>query len=227
MGGIIITMPITSYKEYEAHNKKINIMSALNSELNTFSYLVNNISEYSFDEPELYASSVVDLAREMALRLEKRISEFSSNETVYEAGIMKSFGKMWAGIPSNNFLDKEYQIVESSAHEEYVAAIQKGDALLPELWYNHIPFAWGYTKGVFFDKGTGMLIAYGEWRTDDPVVEKGWNVLIKDNNLGMSHAGPALISPSGTVKKYRPHELTFLPVGRAANSLTSFRGGIK
>ena len=213
----------TSYEEYEQNAMQLAKMRGLHEEMQKYATLVQNATDMY---PDKYGDHVVQLTRDFAARVEK---QWGYKEDVTDKGILKSFGNFWAGVVSNNFQDRQREIIKADAHRDFVAAFNNGNWPAPELWFNHIPFAYGITKGLYFDDNTGMLVAHGIIREDDSRIQKAFDAIMSTLVLpGMSHCaakGNVMREDNETVSYYRSHELTFMETMNVANMLTSFKRG--
>jgi hypothetical protein len=136
----------------------------------------------------------------------------------------------WAGIVSNNRLDRHEEIITSEGHKNFVAAIDSGRYAremgqeMPELWLWHVPFPIGVAKQVAYD-ARGFLVAAGE-QLKGEIYDRIFESLSKiADTLGMSHSFPVMktsfsATDSSHIVDYMSLEFTFLPLEKAANWLT-------
>lgn len=124
-------------------------------------------------------------------------------------------------VVSNNFKDRESEIITEAAHREYVSWATK-ESSYPELWLWHAgPLSrWG--QADWLDVSDGFLVASG-------LVDKGFEYIAHNleaqakagNPNGVSHG--FLCAKSGTqINRYRSFELSPLPITAAANEWTGF-----
>lgn len=121
----------------------------------------------------------------------------------------------WVAITSNNFRDKDAEIIEESAHLEYVAYADEHNDY-GEAWLWHTPgTAWG--DADFVDYVDGFLIKIGTVREGyEDVAER----LSKESNLGVSHGFYSKYSGKDIISWYRDIEMSPLPLEVAANPWT-------
>jgi cation transport regulator ChaB len=132
--------------------------------------------------------------------------------------VKQADGRMrWYARYSNNFKDRDGEIITEAAHKEFVGWAASG-GVYPELWLWHTPgtrfgqsdwldFADGFTHASgLIDDTAGALV----------VVEA-----LRDKQLGVSHG--MLCSQQGNlITKYRSFEISVLPLERASVWTTSF-----
>lgn len=158
----------------------------------------------------------------------------------------------WAGVVTNNWLDKHSQIIMSKAHERFVEMIDSGeygqivsesplvelpgsigqlfkdiaDRGTPDLWYWHLPAPIGYTTDVAFDK-RGYLIAMGKQHEGEQYSSIFEAISKSDTLHGMSHGMPEIMvqfemGKPDQIAGYISTEFTVLPDDEAANIGTTF-----
>jgi hypothetical protein len=132
----------------------------------------------------------------------------------------------WLAVYSNKYRDEDNppEILSAQAHKEFVAAVDSGQALYPELWHYHVPGTrWGVSDFVAFDEGSGFSLASG---TVDKGHETEAEVMAElDHPLAVSHGLEVLERDSKdttVIEKYRTVEISDLPLAAAANKLTGF-----
>lgn len=144
---------------------------------------------------------------------------------VFGSGSMRFFKSVELGAPlrflatvSNNFQDREAEIIPESAHKEYVEwATTSGH--YPELWLWHASAKSKWGQVDWLDVADGFLVASG-------VVDSGkeyiaYNIAADDDGIGVSH-GFYKKSADGVISKYRTFEISPLPMWAAANEWTNF-----
>jgi hypothetical protein len=132
----------------------------------------------------------------------------------------------WLAVYSNKYRDEDNppEILSAKAHKEFVAEVDAGRAMYPELWHYHVPGTrWGVSDFVAFDEGTGFSLASG---TVDKGHEHEAEVMAElDHPLAVSHGLEVLdrnAKDKTVIEKYRTVEISDLPVVAAANKLTGF-----
>jgi hypothetical protein len=124
----------------------------------------------------------------------------------------------WYARYSNNFKDRDGEIITEAAHKEYVAWAANG-GVYPELWLWHTPGT-RIGQADWLDFADGFTHASGlvdTGRDPEAAVEslKAWGA------LGVSHG--MLCSQQGNlITKYRSFEISVLPLERASVWTTSF-----
>ncbi len=126
----------------------------------------------------------------------------------------------WLGIYSNMFRDRERDILAEKAHAEFAEhCVETGE--YPVLRLFHTPGTdIGETKQITTHEG--FAIAAG---TINPGMEALAHKLEKSGALAMSHGFRYRVvdkSADGVVSQYRTFEISVLPAGAAANSLTGW-----
>lgn len=125
---------------------------------------------------------------------------------------------MW---PSNNFIDRDGEIISKAAHEDYVAWVNENKDLMPVLLAWHTPgTAFKHTVD-FIDFVDGFLFMSAPLEESEAQTLKN---LSEEVDLGMSHGSFVLgrdKNDSRVVTKYRMFEASVLPLERAANPFTA------
>lgn len=126
----------------------------------------------------------------------------------------------WIGWVSNNFRDRDKDIIIEAAHKDYINWLDQHPEMAPALlpWHTPIPYThpvdfWAYEKGFVIMSG---LLEEKEAQA----LEK----ISKETALGMSHGFFAKRSKENRneIIEYRTFEVSVLPLDRAANPWTSF-----
>lgn len=130
----------------------------------------------------------------------------------------------WMAYVTNNFRDQDQppEIFEEKAHKEFIAAVDQGQAPMPELWYWHTPGTrWGKARHMGYDDG--LVWAVG---TVDPGMEDvAHKIAQRADSLRVSHGYKEFTYSNrqrGIIDRYRMFEISPLPAERAANPLTGF-----
>lgn len=126
----------------------------------------------------------------------------------------------WTAIWSNHYQDRDGETFSADAHKDYEAYVDREKAY-PELLGWHEPGARvGVADGVAYDD-RGFMLAAG---TFDPAMMDVAERLASMKGVGCSHGYFWRKSDlvDGVYRRYRTREISFLPVERAANPLTSF-----
>lgn len=134
----------------------------------------------------------------------------------------------WLAVFSNKYRDRDNppEILTDAAHKEFVAAVDKGDWPMPELWHWHVPGSrYGQADWLAYDAGAGFPLASG-WV--DAGHEKEAEALAGlDEPILVSHGMPIVeiardADDPTIIVRYRSKEISDLPAWAAANPLTGF-----
>lgn len=119
---------------------------------------------------------------------------------------------------SNNFKDKEKEIIAEEAHKEYVDWAERTKSY-PELWLWHSgkDSKWGQTD--WLDYTSGFVCASGLIDENKEYIAER----LAQKDIGVSHGFLGLILPNEKiVRRYRTFEISPLPAEHAANAWTNF-----
>jgi len=127
----------------------------------------------------------------------------------------------WLAVYSNKWRDDDNppEILASTAHKEFIEAVDKGDWPHPELWLWHIPGSrFGVADFVAYDD-SGFALASG---TTEKGREYIAEALSKHDDLAMSHGMPVKEierdeEDPTIITRYRSIEVSPLPREKAAN----------
>ena len=148
----------------------------------------------------------------------------------------------WLGVVSNNWLDRDYQIIKAAAHQRFVEMIDSGEYKqlilssflgnvpyfkevaergMPDLWFWHIPVPIGRTLVVGYDD-RGFLWAAGKQIEGEPYNRIYKSIAEDPDEFGMSHSMPnEFVEFEGEgeafISGYVDAEFTVLPWKAAAN----------
>lgn len=160
-------------------------------------------------------------------RLTGRLDDLSEKEMPNVGGFRawrdKDGAWRWLAIYTNNFRDREGEIFSAASHRAYVKEVEKsGRYPALELW--HVPQPIGHADMIDYDDETGFMVATGTF-------DKDWSHVAESlsgaEGIGCSHGysyGPGDLV-DGIYYRYFTHEISALPVERAANELTAFVAG--
>lgn len=131
----------------------------------------------------------------------------------------------WRAVlwPTNNFKDRDGEIIADSAHSEYVEWVNKNMNLAPVFMTWHVPGTARTHQMDFVAYENGFMIASA------PLNENEAAALLKMQtqvDIGLSIGGFALERDSVNPKiitKYRMYEVSDLPLERASNPFTEFQ----
>ena len=126
----------------------------------------------------------------------------------------------WLAVPTNQFEDREGEILTEAAHKAYVAAVESGEVEPPELWVWHTPGTrLGQAEGVAYTDG--FVLA---WGTIDKGQEDVAERLAALPDLAMSH-GFMGVKEGSLITRYVDREISVLPAEAAANVWTAVEIG--
>lgn len=130
-------------------------------------------------------------------------------------------------VYSNIFKDSHKQIISTAAHQEYVAAAEAGDAYYPDLylWHGGPDTKWGTVETVSFVDG--FAIAGGVVDPGKEHVALKLKEMADKGELAVSHGFLGLLGSDGVYQRYRPFEISPLPVGSESNPWTGVDFNLK
>jgi hypothetical protein len=130
----------------------------------------------------------------------------------------------WHARHSNNFQDRDKEILSEPAHEAYVRRLDLGLVPMPELWSWHTEGTrQGQAEIVFYDNH--IMNAVGTF-DDTPEGEKARKYYERNaGKIELSHGFtfPKWALKDGIYEVYNTFEISTLPVGAAANPYTTFQ----
>lgn len=137
-------------------------------------------------------------------------------------------GKHWVAYYTNNFEDREKEILSERAHERYIQRLKAGLLPMPELWFWHIPGTL-HGNALWVDYVDHIVTAVGTF-TDDALGKAFSEHYAKSRTrYANSHGFYAdrskhyrLVDGVGVWEDYNTFEITVLPVKAAANPFTLF-----
>lgn len=123
-------------------------------------------------------------------------------------------------VYSNNFRDKEKELITEAAHKEYVDSAEAGRALYPDLhlWHGGPDTKWGTIETVSYVDG--FAVAGGVVDPGKEHVALTLKELADKGEIAVSFGYFGLLGPNGYYHLYRPFEISPLPVGSEANPWT-------
>jgi hypothetical protein len=132
----------------------------------------------------------------------------------------------WIGWVSNNFKDREGDIITEKAHQEFVQYLDDNPNDAPRFWSWHTKETERKHRADWWDYRNGFLLMSGK------LTEKEAQGLLRvaaKQQLGMSHGFVALRDPQGQhlIKFYRSYEASDLPLKSAANAFTDVNALLK
>jgi cation transport regulator ChaB len=132
--------------------------------------------------------------------------------------VKQADGRMrWYARYSNNFKDRDGEIIMEAAHKEFVDWTDTSHTY-PELWLWHTPGT-RFGSADWVDYSEGFTHASG--LIDDTDGARSVVESLRDKQIGVSHG--MLCSQQGNlITKYRSFEISVLPLERASVWTTSF-----
>ena len=127
----------------------------------------------------------------------------------------------WIGIPTNNFIDWQKDIIAKSAHEKFVSWLDANPDCAPVFLSWHTPGTARQNPADFWMEKDGAVIMSGILTEDEAAALL---TVQKEIDLGMSLQAFALrldASDSRVVTDYWMYEVSDLPLDRAANPFTT------
>lgn len=227
----------TSFEEYDAYLTALDQASEIRDLTFTFRELVDNIL-YSDDiESENKASMITSLTNEYHTRLTTKKSFFEKvvdrvkgvfghkEEEEQQTGALrlykdKSGGWRWLGIFTNNFKDREGDIITSDAHKEFCSYLDKNPEKAPEFLVWHTPGSARKSRADLWDYDKGFFLISGKLTDEEAHSIK--KCIDRYGDLGMSHGFLAVRDKENQnlITKYRSFEVSDLPLSKAANLWT-------
>lgn len=131
----------------------------------------------------------------------------------------------WLAWYSNNFEDKEQEIVSIEAHKEFIDGANSGKYPMPELWFYHLDGTrHGITKSLYMIGHFAVAFGTFDKEKDNEFVAimKTW--YDEQEMVTLSHG--FFFDPKrkkdNVYNKIRTREISTLPSGREANEHTNF-----
>lgn len=185
-------------------------------------------------EGESYGGAVLSLKKELdALWQQMRSALPGRKKTDEKFTAFKALGNgLWFAVFSNNFLDRDGEIITEKAWDRYLARAQSKFVPMPELWLAHIRGT-KHGQALWVGKAGHMIWAAGKF--DDTPAGKAAEKYYKKRNgdTTMSHAFAYPIQakktedlPEGVKAVYDDltvFEITTLEPGEEANPFTDFK----
>lgn len=151
----------------------------------------------------------------------KELSKEESNGL--EIITQKDGSKRWFGRYTNNYKDREQEIISEEAHKEFVAYLKEHPDRMPAFWSWHILGTSREKDADFIDYFDGFMVASGPLTAEEAAqLEKA--IEYDDGKTGMSHGMYILERDPDRkeiITKYRTYEISDLPLANAANGFTS------
>lgn len=157
--------------------------------------------------------------------VDKLLNLFKGSSTDSEPLGFKDLGDGYYFAPfTNNFKDREGEILSASSHKRYVARVNAGLVPMPELWIHHIPGT-RHGKALYVGMTDHTVFAVGKY-DQTPLGQYMQKVYqgLKPGTLAMSHGFkyPLWAFQNNVYNEYNSFEHSVLPPGRASNPYTPF-----
>ena len=185
-------------------------------------------------KPDVSAGERVSMLKKLAAGFEKHLT--GAVKSIQEIGIkeiphaeneegismQKDAQGNWRflGYVTNNFKDRDGEIISEEAHKEFVSFLNDNPELAPEFWSWHSKETARENKIDWWSYTNGFLLVSGKLTTKEARILSG---LAKKENLGMSHGFYILERDpenKNIITKYRSFEVSDLPLHSAANAWT-------
>ena len=131
--------------------------------------------------------------------------------------------KRWFGRWSNNYKDREGEIISEEAHKEFVAYLKQYPDRMPAFWIWHTKGTSRAADADFVEYFDGFMVASGPLTAKEAEqLEK--SIAYDNGKTGMSHGMFVLERDperKEIITKYRTFEISDLPLENAANGFTS------
>lgn len=127
---------------------------------------------------------------------------------------------LWVAWWSNNFKDREGEILSAGAHDRYVKRLDAKVVPMPELWFWHVPGT-AHGKALWVDRIGHFMVAVG--RFDDSELGRRFAAHYAEADAyAVSHGFKARPSDlrDGVWHDYNTFEVSPLPTAAAANPFT-------
>lgn len=161
----------------------------------------------------------LDASDEQKSNLRKRLNAVKALRSGFK--VIKSIDgrDRWLGWVTNNFLDRDGEILTEKSHQEYIEYLDANPSEAPELWTFHIKGTARKNKADFWGHVNGFVVMGGELT---PQEAKSFNELGDTLDLAMSHGFFVYRKDGNEIGRYRTFEVSVLPRDEAANPWTDF-----
>lgn len=129
----------------------------------------------------------------------------------------------WIARYTNNFEDRDKEILSQKAHESYVARVDLGFVPPPELWAYHTKGSrHGQADQVWMHENFVFAIGHFDNTPEGEQAIKGYQSLKGKIELSHGFTFPKWALKDGVYESYNTFEISTLPVNAASNPFTSF-----
>lgn len=124
----------------------------------------------------------------------------------------------WVGVGTNNFEDREREILTEAAHREFLEYLDQNPSEAPEFWCWHTPGTARKHRVDLWDYVSGFVVYSGLLEEDEALPY----MINNTREIGMSHGFYILQRDGSSITKYRSFEVSDLLLEYAANAYTDF-----
>lgn len=158
------------------------------------------------------------------MSIRQRFAQFLSPT---DATGFKVLGDYWVASFTNNFLDRDGELITAKAHDRYVERVKAGLVPLPELWLWHLGDETRHGEAVWLDKVGHMVVAIGTFDHSD-LGRHAKAHYAQHQKYEVSHGFMYPVwarNDKGEIEDYNTFEISTLPLDKAvaANPYTSFQ----
>jgi len=151
---------------------------------------------------------------------QKEVSDKEPNSI--EIIVQKDGSKRWVGWFTNNYKDREKEIISEEAHKEFLAYLKEYPDRYPAFWSWHLPGTSREADTDYMDYFDGFMVASGPLTAvEADQLDKA--IEYDNGEIGMSHGMYILERDperKEIITKYRTYEISDLPLVNAANGFT-------
>lgn len=174
---------------------------------------------------EVYKMKLTDIEKEKSF-VERLKEIFTQKKEMPDSQlsviVTKDGEHRWFGHYTNNYKDREGEIITEEAHKEFVAYLKANPNRMPSFRIWHIPGTDRKKDADYVEYFDGFMIASGPLTKEE--AEQLEKAIAYDNGqTGMSHGMIVLQRDTknpNLITKYRTFEISDLPLANAANGFT-------
>ena len=154
------------------------------------------------------------------------IIDFIDKHSAYESGFKALNNDNWIAWYTNNFEDKEGEIVSLKAMQESIDAANKGEYPMPELWFYHLDGTrHGQADKLFLIGHFAVAIGTFDSEASNEFVSimKSWYDTQDNITVSQGFFYNPDMKKKGVYNWIRTREISSLPAGSEANEYTKFQ----
>lgn len=173
-------------------------------------------------EDETAVESDSTLAEKAREKVASWLAQWRKPEQL-EAGFKTLGDHWWIATFTNNFKDRQEEILSEKAHDRYIARLDAGIVPMPVLRHWHIPGS-DHGKAQWIARAGHMVIAIGRF-DDTPIgraAEKGYQRNRGKYKVSHRFLYPVWAEKAGVIEDYNAYEITTAPDGAEVNPYTRF-----